>query len=244
MISSIWQSVLGHEQISRDDDFFDLGGDSLKVLTVAERIYQAISIKIPVSVFFHTTVLKELARHIQAAYHTTTKEYAAIQKAAPEAHYPLSSAQKRLYFQQQLQPDSVAYNILEVTSVEGDLDPDKLQNAFDLLIRRHAVLRTSFDVINGEIVQIIHDHAGFQVEQVTVKEEEAGQVVEQFMQPFDLRSAPLLRVKLVRCGMQKYVWLFDIHHIIADNLSVEILKSELIRIYNGQAGQLKPILLE
>ncbi|MEC0168784.1 SDR family NAD(P)-dependent oxidoreductase [Paenibacillus graminis] len=243
VIHSIWKSVLGHEQISRDDDFFDLGGDSLKVLTVAERIYQAISIKIPVSVFFHTTVLKELARHIQAAYHTTN-EYAAIQKAATKAHYPLSSAQKRLYFHQQLQPDSVAYNILEVTSVEGDLDPDKLQNAFDLLIRRHAVLRTSFDIINGEIVQIIHDHAGFQVEQVTVKEEEAGQVVEQFMQPFDLRSAPLLRVKLVRCGMQKYVWLFDIHHIIADNLSVEILKSELIRIYNGQAGQLKPIPLE
>ncbi|MCE3199517.1 SDR family NAD(P)-dependent oxidoreductase [Paenibacillus sonchi] len=243
VIRSIWQSVLGHEQISRDDDFFDLGGDSLKVLTVAERIYQAVNIKIPVSVFFHTTVLNELARHIQAACHTTN-DYAAIQKAAPGAYYPLSSAQKRLYFHQQLQPDSVAYNILEITSVEGNLDPGKLQNAFDLLIQRHAVLRTSFDVINGEIVQIIHDRAGFEVEHVTVKEDEVDQVVEQFMQPFDLRSAPLLRVKIVRCGTQKYVWLFDIHHIIADNLSVEILKSELIRIYNGQAGQLKPILLE
>ncbi|WP_019912672.1 SDR family NAD(P)-dependent oxidoreductase [Paenibacillus sp. HW567] len=244
VISSIWQSVLGHEQISREDDFFDLGGDSLKVLTVAERIYQAIGIKIPVSVFFHTTVLNALAQHIRAAYPTTAKEYAAIQKAAPEAHYPLSSAQKRLYFQQQLQPDSIAYNILETIRVEGELDLDKLQNAFDQLIHRHAVLRTSFDVINGEIVQIIHDHAGLQVEHVTVKEEEVDPVIEQFMQPFDLRSAPLLRVKLVRCGAHKYVWLFDIHHIIVDNLSVELLKSELIHIYNGQAEQLKPIALE
>jgi len=243
VIAQIWQTVLGHEQVSRDADFFDLGGDSLKVLTVAERIYQAINIKLPITVFFHATTLEKLAQHIKATYHTT-EEYANIPKAAPRAYYPLSSAQKRLYFQQQLQPNNIAYNIPEITMVEGDLNIDKLQNAFEQVIQRHAVLRTSFDVIDGELVQIIHDRAPFQVEVVTMDEKEVQQVVEQFMQPFDLRKAPLLRVKVVRYDTQKYVWLFDIHHIIADNLSVAILQNELIHLYNDQAEKLQPVALE
>ncbi|TGV02188.1 hypothetical protein EN829_056840, partial [Mesorhizobium sp. M00.F.Ca.ET.186.01.1.1] len=243
LIASIWQAILGHEHISRDDDFFELGGDSLKVLTVAERIYQASSIKIPITVFFQSTTVEKLARYI-ADTHDDGQAYTAIPKAAPQAYYPLSSAQKRLYFQQQVQPDNVAYNIPEITYMEGDFDLDKLQHAFEQVIQRHAILRTGFDVIDGEMVQIIADEVAFQVEYQELAEEDVQQTVEQFMQPFDLRHPPLMRVKVVRSAAQKYVWLFDIHHIVADNISVSLLQNELIHFYNNQPEALDPVALE
>ncbi|MDR5002042.1 SDR family NAD(P)-dependent oxidoreductase [Brevibacillus parabrevis] len=243
LIASIWQAILGHEHISRDDDFFELGGDSLKVLTVAERIYQASSIKIPITVFFQSTTVEKLARYI-ADTHDDGQAYTAIPKAAPQAYYPLSSAQKRLYFQQQVQPDNVAYNIPEITYMEGDFDLDKLQHAFEQVIQRHAILRTGFDVIDGEMVQIIADEVAFQVEYQELAESDVQQTVEQFMQPFDLRHPPLMRVKVVRYAAQKYVWLFDIHHIVADNISVSLLQNELIHFYNNQPEALDPVSLE
>ncbi|WP_064199376.1 SDR family NAD(P)-dependent oxidoreductase [Brevibacillus brevis] len=242
IITSIWQAVLGHEHISGDADFFELGGDSLKVLTVAERLYQASNIKIPITVFFHSTTVEKLARYIMDTYHIA-QEYTGIKKTAPQAYYPLSSAQKRLFFQQQVQPDNIAYNIPEITYMEGDFDLGKLQYAFEQVIQRHAILRTGFDVIDGEIVQIIADKVELQVEYVVMAEGELQQAVEQFMQPFDLRNPPLMRVKVIRYETQKYVWLFDIHHIVADNISVSILQNELIQFYNGQSEELQAVTL-
>ncbi|MED1642339.1 SDR family NAD(P)-dependent oxidoreductase [Brevibacillus agri] len=243
LIADIWQAILGHERIARDDDFFELGGDSLKVLTVAERLYQASSIKIPIAVFFQSTTVENLARYM-ADTHDDEQAYTAIPKAAPQAYYPLSSAQKRLYFQQQVQPDNVAYNIPEITYMEGDFDLDRLQAAFRQVIRRHAILRTGFDVIEGEMVQRIADEVDFQVEYRELAEADVQQTVRQFMQPFDLRQPPLMRVKVVRYAAQKYVWLFDIHHIVADNISVAILQNELIHFYNDEPEALDPVTLE
>lgn len=94
------------------------------------------------------------------------------------------------------------------------------------------------------MVQRIADEVDFQVEYRELAEADVQRTVRQFMQPFDLRQPPLMRVKVVRYAAQKYVWLFDIHHIVADNISVAILQNELIHFYNDEPEALDPVTLE
>ena len=127
-----------------------------------------------------------------------------------------------------------SYNIAETVIIEGNLDRDKFEGAFKKLVERHEALRTSFEMRDGELVQRVYQKVDFQAGYLEAGEENANDLAEEFLKPFDLSKAPLLRITLVKTGPEKHRLFFDMHHIIANGKSMGILVKELAALYNGE----------
>ncbi|SFB47264.1 non-ribosomal peptide synthetase, partial [Clostridium frigidicarnis] len=177
--------------------------------------------------------------------------YSNIEKIEEKEYYEASSAQKRLYTLHKFEDGNTAYNMPRILELEGKIDKERLENVFNRLIARHEVLRTSFEIIDDQIVQRIHDKVELNIEyidnidyknSVCTKEENIKILVEEFVKPFDLSKAPLLRVCLVRLEETKYIMMFDIHHIISDGTTMGIATKELAELYAGK--ELEPLRIQ
>jgi non-ribosomal peptide synthase protein (TIGR01720 family) len=160
--------------------------------------------------------------------------YQIIELTEKKDYYPLSSAQKRLFFLDRLGGNTTPYNEPTVMRVEGQLDRFKLEQAFEALIRRHESLRTSFRVVEGEPVQVIHESWEFDLTYMNIGEESIRQTIDGFIQPFNLDQAPLMRVGLVDFGIGQHLLLFEIHHIITDGMSKAIMVRDFLDAYQGK----------
>jgi tyrocidine synthetase-3 len=223
----IWSAVLGVDKgdIGIDSDFFELGGHSLKATIAISKFHKAFNVKIPLAELFRTPTIRELAEFIKQM---TTDMFLSLKKAEKKEYYELSSAQKRLYVLHQVEPDSISYNVPQVVGLEGSLDIKKMERVFRQLIERHESFRTSFKMINEEPVQLIHDSVDFEIEYGKVPR------TSQFIRPFDLSQAPLLRVGLITREKNKYILMVDIHHIITDGTSMDLLVREFMVLYAGE----------
>lgn len=226
----IWEEVLELKKVGTTENFFAIGGHSLKATTVASKILKDLSVDVPLRMIFKYPTVRELAGYINGADSGT---FTAIVPVVKRDSYPVSSAQNRLYIINKLEGAETSYNTPGAMFIEGALDRDRLEKAFSKLVERHESFRTSFEIVEGEPVQKIHDHVPFQVEYTEANDEETGKLVSGFIRPFELSQAPLLRVKLVRLNDNKYLLLFDMHHIIADGTSMGILVREFIALYEG-----------
>ncbi|TKI15801.1 hypothetical protein FCT18_22305, partial [Lysinibacillus sphaericus] len=148
-------------------------------------------------------------------------------------YYAASSAQKRLLIINQLESIGVTYNMPGAFILEGNLDLEQLHEAFKKLIIRHESLRTSFSWLDGEPIQEIHQSAELDLQYNKCAEIEISEKIKQFIKPFDLSIAPLLRVEVWNIGLDKHMLLFDMHHIISDGISINILTKELKEFYEG-----------
>ncbi|WP_374004953.1 amino acid adenylation domain-containing protein [Bacillus velezensis] len=219
-LTRIWEEVLQSGPIGVHDHFFELGGHSLKATALVAKIAKECSVQIPLSdVFSHPTV-EELAKIISEA---EENPFASIEKTEMKETYPVSSAQKRMYVLHQLENGGVSYNIPAVLEVRGPFDRDRMEAVFKELIRRHEPLRTSFEEKNGLPVQRIHDDVPF----AFTKEQSA----EAFIRPFDLGKAPLFRAGFVQIEKDRHLLLADMHHIISDGVSVNLLIREFSELY-------------
>ncbi|MCP1135854.1 amino acid adenylation domain-containing protein [Paenibacillus polysaccharolyticus] len=227
---AIWQQVLNIQQVGIDYNFFEMGGHSLRATSVVSRIHKETDVKIPLSYIFEYPTIRELASMIEQL---DTSRYIELQPVGIRDHYSVSSAQKRLYILNQLENGSMNYNMSGTVVIQGRLDREHLQTALQRLIQRHEALRTSFLVKNGEIVQEVHPDAEFQLEHVKMHDFEIPKVMQQFVKPFDLSQAPLIRCRLIESESEKYVLLLDMHHIISDGVSMNILIQDFIDIYKG-----------
>ncbi|MDQ0416423.1 fengycin family lipopeptide synthetase D [Croceifilum oryzae] len=230
-LANIWQEVLGVEQVGIEDNFFDLGGHSLKAMRLVTQIQKEFEIDFSLQEVFVTPTLKHMAKQIQEA---TPTMYASIPVVACKEYYPVSSAQRRMYLIQQMDPDSVSYNIPMMMRVKGSLDVDRLEEALCQLIKRHESLRTSFKMVEGKPHQRISSEVSFLMMRNKSTESEAKQVVEEFHRPFDLSQAPLLRASWITLSPDEALFLLDMHHIISDGISTSILFYELMQLYRGE----------
>ncbi len=231
ILASIWQEVLEVGKIGIHDNFFNLGGHSLKATVLASRIHKEMNVEIPLREIFQRATIRELAEYMDGA---AENMYAAIQPVAEQADYPVSAAQKRLYVLNQLDREGTGYNIPGVMVIEGELNRERLAETFYKLVQRHEALRTSFQLKEGEPVQIIHPAIDFEVDYQAGNEAQVQSTVAAFVRPFDLSKAPLLRVGLIKLSGHKHILMLDIHHIIADGVSMNILTEEFIRLYEGK----------
>jgi bacitracin synthase 3 len=166
------------------------------------------------------------------------REFSTILPVAKKDFYSLSSAQKRLFAVQQMDPSSRAYNMPRSILFHKGLDRVRLENTFKELIQRHEILRTSFPVIDEEPVQRIDDNVKFEIQYYNVEnEDEKEKIIEDFVRPFNLSEAPLLRVGVIATGEDELL-LVDMHHIISDGISHQILRQEFNRLYNDNGQQL------
>ena len=230
LLVNIWQDILGVEKVGTLDSFFDLGGNSLNATTLSARIHKEFNVEIPLrEIFLHKTV-KKLAEYIDKSEKDI---YSSIEPVEKREFYPVSSAQKRLFLLEQLDDAGTGYNIPAAVEIEGSLDVKRLEDTFKTLVERHETLRTSFEIIDGEPVQRIHKDITFEIEHIDTDGKNVDQVIQHFIRPFNLANAPLFRVGLASISKDKYLLIYDMHHIIADGTSSILLTEEFTRLYSG-----------
>jgi len=239
----IWAEILNlnKEAISVDRDFFELGGHSLKATVLASRIHKELDIKLPVLQIFRDQTIRKLSQHISLTT-PAEKRFVGIEPAEKKEYYVLSSVQRRMYFIFQLEEDTTVYNVPDIIPLEEKLDKERLEKTFNQLILRHESFRTSFQLIDQEPVQKVHDEVEFKIEILGIRDQESW--LSGFIRPFDLSRAPLLRVGLVKTGEGNNLLLVDIHHIIMDAVSMDVLKGEFAKLYAGERGALPALNLQ
>jgi tyrocidine synthetase-3 len=248
-LAEIWSDLLGikKDTIGIHTNFFQSGGQSLKAAVLRTRIHKAFNVKIPMSEIFQRPTIKEMDDYIQGA---ATDNYTPLQWVEKRDFYALSSAQKRLYILQQMEMANIAYNLPAIMKLEGELRTKGFEEAIKRLIDRHESLRTSFHMIDEQPVQRVHDEVEFEIEyydsgnrqKAKGKKEEKmpnayylmpESLIKNFIRPFDLSRAPLLRIELIKTGEQEHMLMIDMHHIVMDGISLGIFIEEFMMIYGG-----------
>jgi len=254
-LANIWQRFLGIEKIGVTDDLFDLGGDSLKAINILSIVHKELNVVIPIKEFFDNPTIEGaaafLADRVGVDEDEAAKEaYLSIEPAEKKEYYVISSAQKRMYIFQQMNSNSIAYNSPTLKMIEGEISAGKLEEIFNQLILRHESLRTSIVIIGDDPVQKIESDVEFTIEYLeftrTQVEVEGGiphsphpiyspnHFIKSFVRPFDLSQAPLMRVGLVEVNEKEYLLMVDMPHIISDGVSLGVLISEFMDLYEGK----------
>ncbi|WP_270572260.1 non-ribosomal peptide synthetase [Bacillus glycinifermentans] len=239
-LASLWENVLGIDCVGAADDFFELGGHSLKAMMLVSRIHQELGTEVPLREVFHHPTIRELAIWIDT--NGGISPYSEIKPAPHQKEYPVSPAQKRMYILQNLHPQASAYNIPAVFVIKGSLHHKMLEQAFCSLIIRHESLRTRFVLKDGEPVQQIEEKVPFTVSYTGGTEEEARRWADTFVQPFDLHLAPLFRAAVMTISPDRHLLAIDMHHIIADGVTMNIFISEFNAFYQG--AELTPLRIQ
>jgi acyl carrier protein len=239
-LAEVWSEVLGIEKdkLGIDANFFELGGHSLKAIILSTRIHKKLNIKVPLAEIFKSNTIRSLSGYIKESGSDT---YTAIEIAEKREYYPLSNAQKGIFVQHHKEAGALVYNMSQILTPDYDIDPIQLTNALQKLAARHESLRTSFRVIDGQPVQVIHSQVDLNIEyyESDYSPSAINSIWHRFIKPFDLTQAPLFRVALVTGKTKKRLIMVDIHHIITDWVSTNIALKEMTALYNG--NELPPI---
>lgn len=231
-LANIWSEILGIEKIGLNDNFLKLGGHSLKATVLSTKIRKEFGVDMPLHEIFRLPVLRDMSEWISVSKKET---YLPLEKVEEKEYYPVSSAQKRLYILSQKEGVDTNYNMPFMSMIiEGKLDIERFEGAFRQLVDRHESLRTGFELVDGQIVQRIYKKVDVHVTYMHCAESDAESIMIDFIKPFDLATAPLIRVALVEFAVDKHLMLFDMHHIISDGISSEIITREFISLYKGE----------
>jgi amino acid adenylation domain-containing protein len=249
-LAGIWAEVLGVERVGRGDDFFELGGHSLLAVRVVSRVRQALAAEVGIADVFERPVLADFARGLQTAARAEAGAIAPVERSGP---LPLSFAQQRLWFLEQLGNLGSTYHIPMSLRLRGELDRGALVRSLDRIVARHEALRTSFPTVDGEPVQHIApvEGSGFRlVEHDLHAAPDAEDGLRRLVQDeasasFDLAHGPLVRGRLIRMAADDHVLLLTMHHIVSDGWSAGVLYRELGALYaaftRGEPDPLPPL---
>jgi amino acid adenylation domain-containing protein len=255
ILAQIWARVLGLVEIDVNQNFYDMGGDSILAGQLFNEINHEYPEVINISDIFTYPSIVELSKYIdeKGGFEHSGKPDSMepadldIQPLPLKEFYPMSSAQKRMFILHQIEGGNLSYNMPFVLLVEGKLDRQRVEEAFRKLIQRQESLRTTFDTVAGEPVQRIHQTVEFQMEYWDGEDgrdsfvhdhsiqDSISKIITEFIQPFDLSRAPLLRVGLFKISDIKHVLMYDLHHIVSDGFSMGILLNEFIDLYEGKS---------
>jgi len=249
-VAAIWAELLGVERVGRRDRFFELGGHSLLATRVVSRVRQALGVEASARDVFERPVLADFARGLEAA---ARAEAAAIGRVDRTGSVPLSFAQQRLWFLEQLGTMGSTYQLSLFLRLRGELDRGALVRSLDRIVARHEALRTTFPTVDGEPVQRIApvEASAFRlVEHDLRAAPDAEDALRRLVRdeagaPFDLAQGPLARGRLVRMAADDHVLLLTMHHIVSDGWSMGVLYRELGALYaafaRGEPDPLPPL---
>ncbi|HYK04977.1 MAG TPA: amino acid adenylation domain-containing protein [Thermoanaerobaculia bacterium] len=247
-LTGIWQQVLRVPRVGVSDHFFEIGGHSLLATQAITRINDAFGLALPVRVLFETPDIESLARHIEGAETTgrTSLPLVPVDRSGP---LPLSFAQQRLWFLNQLEGPSSTYNLGIFIRLRGVLDEDALVRALETIVERHEVLRTRFREVDGVPVQVIDPVDTFTVR---LRDAEEGRsalvgevnalIDEELHYRFDLSRDELFKALLVEEAPELHLLALIFHHSVADGWSAGVLMEELAALYTG--AQLPPLTIQ
>ncbi|HEU4964900.1 MAG TPA: amino acid adenylation domain-containing protein, partial [Bacilli bacterium] len=261
LVAELWRDVLGVSSVSVEDDFFDLGGDSLNAIQLQSRVREQTGVEVAFQEFFDRSTLKALARHLDEVRGIVTSQTSVgdgeIPLAAQMDAYPLSHAQQRMWLLEQLQPGSATYNIANAVRLTGRLEADLLAAALAAVVERHETLRTTFVLQDGEPMQRINESGDVPLVRVELDADLSSEDKQAWLdrfsreeaaRPFDLTAGSLVRATLVRLAEEEHVLFLTMHHIVSDGWSMGVLVRELSAVYParlaGQEPQLPPLAIQ
>ncbi|HLP59192.1 MAG TPA: amino acid adenylation domain-containing protein [Candidatus Deferrimicrobium sp.] len=229
-LAAIWQEVLGVEKVGIHDNFIQLGGHSLLVISIMAKVHQEFDVELQLMDVFNKPTVKELAELIRDSIPSL---FSHIGPAEEKEYYPLTADQNGMFVLSRLDGIGITYNITAVVPVKGDFDLLRFEQALRALIKRHEAFRTSFREVNNQPVQVIHKDVHFQIPYIDAGEK-VKEIVRDFIRPFDLSIAPLLRACIVKLAQNEHLLLLDTPHIISDGVSHEVLTKEFSLFYEGE----------
>lgn len=201
-------------------------------INLTVRIFEKFRVRVNVQSIFENSSISELSNFI-LHLDTSTENINSIVKAKEKELYHLSSAQRRIYYSTKIAgDDTILYNIPGAIILDKKPDSEKLNKCFEKLIQKHLSLRTCFIEAEEDVYQKVSPSVCFKIDEMEDSSKSLDQIMKDFVRPFDLSKAPLLHVGLVK-NKDKYLLLFDIHHIICDGASLSIFITELEKLYNG-----------
>ena len=241
LLAGIWADVLGLGRIGVHDDFFALGGHSLLATQVVSRIRGALGVELPLRVLFETPTVAALAGAVRAARSESALQAPPLVPVPRDGALPLSFAQQRLWFLDQLEPGSPAWNMPLAIRLTGEAAVERLTRIFAVVVQRHEALRTTFSTRAGQPAQVIAgemrpplavvDLAGLPAAE---REERALRLArEEALHPFDLARGPLLRLTLVRLAAREHLLLITLHHVVSDGWSMGVLLREIAALWKA-----------
>ncbi|HEX8138450.1 MAG TPA: amino acid adenylation domain-containing protein, partial [Pyrinomonadaceae bacterium] len=246
IVAGIWSELLGLSRVGSDANFFELGGHSLLAVQVISRLRHLFHLELPLRALFEEPTVSGLSRKIAMAEHLTpVADFLPISRAEREKPLPLSFAQQRLWFLNQLERDSAFYNMPAVLRLKGYLQGDVLARSLREIVRRHEVLRTTFRFVDEEPRQVIAPEPDIPLVKMSlcdIEEPEARELraralsIREAREPFDLAHGPLVRLTLLQLGEQEHWLLLTMHHIVCDEWSIRILMRELATLYTAYAA--------
>ncbi|HEX4496054.1 MAG TPA: non-ribosomal peptide synthase/polyketide synthase [Thermoanaerobaculia bacterium] len=250
ILAAVFAETLGVGEVGRTDSFFHLGGHSLLATRVVSRVREALGVELPLRALFEAPTVAALAERIAGSRPSRLPGIERVERTLESPELPLSFAQERLWFLDQLEPGSPAYNLPGAVRLEGPLAPAVLARALSGIVRRHESLRTRFVAHGGEAAQVVDaalpvplpviDLAGLPVD---AREGEARRLArEEAQRPFDLGCGPLLRATLLRLVAGSWICLLTQHHIVSDGASIAVLVGEMSALYAAfLAGEPSPL---
>ena len=220
-LEKIWKNIFNLDKISAISNFFDLGADSLASIRLVSEIYSKLNIKIDIKDIYTYPTIKELANYLDTLSEAKSHK---IKKHKVQDYYPVSSAQRRIYYTVNMEKDNLAYNTPFGILFKTKPNIKKLESCISKILNTHDAFKTYFSIENEDVVQKLVDIIDFKLPVYEYKNED-------FIKPFDLSKAPLIHIELNHYE-DKYLLQLDIHHIICDGASISIFAKELCDLYN------------
>ncbi|RYZ36376.1 MAG: amino acid adenylation domain-containing protein, partial [Myxococcaceae bacterium] len=251
-LAALFSDVLHLPRVGLHDDFFELGGHSLLATQLVSRVRGAFRVELALRELFEAPSVERLALRLQSLLATQMGDalMPALARAPRDQALPLSFAQQRLWFLDQLEPGSAFYNVPVVLTLRGPLREDMLERSFQELGHRHESLRTVFRSEGGTAVQRILPVSGSRLERIDLSSQpeahhqaEARRHAEQeALRPFNLETGPLLRTTLLKLAPEEHVLVLVLHHIVSDGWSMGVLVREMTALYEAfSAGTPSPL---
>ncbi len=237
-LAAIWTELLKVENIGINDSFFDLGGHSLLAIKAISRIRDVFGVDLEIETLFENPTITDVSKALTKAKGGSIQEIGQRKQSGPCS---LSFTQEPLWFLDQLSPGSPVYNLVDVIRIGGEYDAETMRRAMMELVRRHEVLRTAFSHNEGQPMQVVLPMIDLTLSELDLRslpeqeqEREWLRVVhEEGRKPFDLSQAPLFRGTMVHLTNQEHRLLLTIHHIIADEWSMEIIHQEVNQLFEA-----------
>lgn len=233
-INNILKEILNIEKINFNNNIFELGGDSLSAIKLSSAIKNTFNINISVKEIFECRNIKDLSYSIETNS-TENPIFGNILNSAKAEYYPISSAQKRIYYTSNMSnSDLGVYNISGGIEFYDILDFEKIKHTFKEIIHRHEAFRTYFEINNGEIHQKIADNINFNLDYIQTTPGDIDKQFKLFNKTLDLSKAPLLNAKVLYLTNNHTMIFINMHHIISDGASMQILLNDFCKLYNGE----------
>lgn len=244
-LAGLWMEVLKLDRVGVRDDFFDLGGHSLLATRIVARIQEALVPGFPLRALFDAPTIEGLAAHIEALRREPSPDREVLPALAPRPRDglpPLSFAQERVWFLEQLGFAGSSFNLPVAMRIEGPLDEEAMGRSLEDLARHQEALRTRIVTVDGggamridppqPIPVKVHDLS--RLPKAERDRERRRLVQEEVFEPFDLETGPLLRAMLLSLGTDDHMLLLTMHHIVSDGWSMEVLCRDLKRLYDAR----------